>query len=38
MVGQYLVAFSRFMNAMVLTFCLSVGLAGAILLLNLNLF
>ena len=37
-VGQYLVAFSRFMNAMVLTFCLSVGLAGAILLLNLNLF
>jgi len=38
MVGQYLVSFSRFMNSMVLTFCLSVGLAGAILLLDLRLF
>ena len=38
LVGQYLVAFSRFMNAVMLTFCLSVGLACGILLMNLQLF
>lgn len=36
--GQYLVAFSRFMSATILTFCLAVGLAGGILLMNLKLF
>lgn len=36
--GQYLVSFSRFMNAMILTFCLSVGLAAGILLMNLRMF
>lgn len=36
--GQYLVSFSRFMDAMVLTFCLSVGLAGGIVLMNLKMF
>ncbi|KGF36394.1 membrane protein [Hoylesella buccalis DNF00853] len=36
--GQYLVSFSRFMNSMILTFCLSVGLAGGILLMNLKMF
>ncbi len=38
LVGEYLVAFSRFMNALLLTFCLSVGLACGILLMNLQLF
>lgn len=38
LVGQYLVSYSRFMNAIVLTFCLSIGLAGGILLMNLKLF
>ncbi|MDD7273797.1 MAG: threonine/serine exporter family protein [Prevotella sp.] len=36
--GQYLVCFSRFMNALLLTFCLSVGLASGVLLMNLKLF
>ena len=36
--GQYLVSFSRFMNAMMLTFCLSVGLAAGILLMSLRMF
>lgn len=36
--GQYLVAFNRFMDSMVLTFCLSVGLSVGILLMNLQLF
>lgn len=35
--GQYIVAFSRFMNSMVLTFCLSLGLSMGILLMNLEL-
>ena len=35
--GEYLVAFSRFMDAMVLTFCLSVCLSVGILLMNLQL-
>lgn len=38
LVGQYLVSYSRFMNAIVLTFSLSVGFAGGIFLMNLNLF
>ena len=37
MAGEYLVAYSRFMDAMILTFCLSVGLAAGILLMNLEL-
>lgn len=36
--GQYIVSFSRFMNSMVLTFCLSVGLSMGILLMNLEMF
>lgn len=36
--GQYILAFSRFMHAVTLTFCLSVGLAAGILLLNLRMF
>lgn len=35
--GEYLVAFSRFMDAIVLTFCLTVGLSVGILLMNLQL-
>ena len=38
LVGQYMVAYSRFMSAMILTFCLSVGLVGGILLMNLKMF
>lgn len=36
--GQYLVSFSRFMNAMMLTLCLSAGLTAGVLLMNLRLF
>lgn len=36
--GQYLVSFCRFMDAVTLTFCLSVGLAAGILLMNLRMF
>ena len=35
--GDYLVAYSRFMDAIILTFCLSVGLSVGILLMNLKL-
>ncbi len=35
--GEYLVSFSRFMDAIMLTFCLSVGLSVGILLMNLQL-
>lgn len=38
LIGQYLVSYSRFMNAIVLTFALSIGLASGILLMNLKLF
>lgn len=37
MTGDYLVAHSRFMDAIILTFCLSVGLSAGILLMNLKL-
>ena len=36
--GHYLTAFSRFMMAMMLTVCLSLGLTGGILIMNLNIF
>ncbi len=36
--GHYLTAFSRFMMAMMLTVCLSLGLTGGILVMNLNIF
>lgn len=36
--GHYLVSFSRFMGAAMLTFCLSCGLAGGMLLMNLKIF
>ncbi len=36
--GHYLCSFSRFMNAAILTFCLSAGLCGGLLLMNLRWF
>lgn len=36
--GHYLCAFSRFMNAVVLTCCLSLGLCGGLLLMNIGMF
>ena len=34
--GHYISSFSRFMNALVLTACLSAGLCGGLLLMNIN--